>query len=119
LAVEPFAAPPRTHPDLPSSVVASYPYDTSGTVIDHGRRLAISFVGAPAGDQPCDAAYDLQLFASRTAVAFAIMEKPVPVPAGHACTAVGVHRRATARLTAPLGERVLVAAADAEAIPVS
>lgn len=82
-------------------------------------RITISFLGAPAGDQPCDARYVASAVTSRRAVAFAIKTIPVPVPSGAFCTAVGYTRTAVLHLTRPLGPRVLISATDGGGVPVT
>jgi hypothetical protein len=114
LAVHPYTAPNATRPKLPLHTVADTEEEFA-TVTGHGRRISIYFVGGPAGNQPCDDSYTARYFTSRTAIAYAITE--VPVPGNAICTLVGYERHVVVDLQRALGSRVLIDAADAIAIP--
>jgi hypothetical protein len=114
LAVEPYQQPSATRPKLPPRTVADTEEEFA-TVSARGRQISIYFVGGHAGNQPCDYSYAARYYASRTSVAFAITEMPVP---GNAiCTLVGYERHVVIHLPHQLGPRVLIDAADAIAIP--
>ena len=81
------------------------------------RTLTIRLFGTAPGTGPCTASYSVRQAASPAAVAVAVQ--------GHAhgggavaCSAVGYLRQVKVVLSAPLGGRVLVDAANGAAIPV-
>lgn len=81
------------------------------------RTLTIRLFGTAPGTGPCTASYSVRQAASPAAVAVAVQ--------GHAhgggavaCSAVGYLRQVKVVLSAPLGGRVLVDAANGVAIPV-
>jgi hypothetical protein len=92
--------------------------DESATVSKNGKRLYVSFIGAPAGDKPCDASYAATAIGDDNAVALIITAINVPAPSSTICSAVGYRRTAVAHLTHPLAGRVLIANTDGAAIPV-
>ena len=67
-----------------------------------GTAITISFIGAPAGNGPCDARYTASAAANRRAVAFTIHTISPPSPPGTFCTAVGYTRKAILHLARPL-----------------
>lgn len=93
-------------------------HDTA-TMSSGGRDLTVTFVGAPAGTQPCDASYTATATADAHAVAFTILTRAVPVPPNEACSLVGYSRTATIHLAAPLAGRVLIDARDGEPVAVT
>jgi hypothetical protein len=93
--------------------------EDSATAERSGRLITISFIGAHAGNRPCDASYTASAVANRRAVAFAVRAIPVPAPPNTICTAVGYTRTAVLRLARPLGARVLISRTDGGAIPVT
>jgi hypothetical protein len=86
----------------------------SATVSHGGKSLTVSFIGAAAGSQPCDASYSLIATSDENAVAITIVEHPVAAPATTICTAVGYVRSATVSLAS--GNR-LAATVDRESPP--
>lgn len=83
-----------------------------------GRALTVRFIGAAAGRGPCTASYSVQVASSATAVALAVQEHPHG-RGNIACLAVGHLRQVTARLSAPLGARVVVDGASRTAVAVT
>lgn len=75
--------------------------DESATVSKNGKRLYVSFIGAPAGDKPCDASYAATAIGDYNAVALIITGINVPAPSSTICSAVGYRRTAIAHLTHP------------------
>lgn len=74
-----------------------------------GRRVTISFVGAPPGSGECDAEYAADVAESPTAVLVTPRALPKPRPTGnYVCNLNGYGRSVTATLSAPLGNRVLL-----------
>jgi hypothetical protein len=118
LAVPPYTTPKVTRPKLPKDTEVDTE-EEGATSRDDGRWLSISFTGGPAGTGPCDDNYSVGYLAGRTAVAFAIREIPGHGSATTVCDLVGYRRQVVVRLDRPLGQRVLIDAADAIAIPVS
>jgi hypothetical protein len=82
-----------------------------------GRTLTVEFTGAPSGTGPCTADYHLELAQSREAVAVAVREHDHSTNV--ACSAVGYPRHVTQVLSAPLGARVVVDAANRTAVATS
>jgi hypothetical protein len=79
------------------------------TVSRDGLSLTFGFVGAPAGNGPCDANYTGVVAESRSAVAVAVQMIPSQPQSGPvACTAIGVFRTVTVSLARPLDGRVVV-----------
>lgn len=77
-----------------------------------GRRVTISFVGAAPGSGPCDAEYTADVAESPTAVMVTPRALPKPKPTGnYFCNEIGYRRTVTVALSAPLGNRVLLAPA--------
>jgi hypothetical protein len=104
-----FTAPATRH--LASSVS---PYeDDRATISADGRVVRLSFTGAHAGHQPCDASYSAKTASDTHAIAFWLVAHPVRSKAPTACTAVGYTRTVAIHLVHPLGARVLVDAASA------
>lgn len=93
--------------------------DESATVSKNGKRLYISFIGAPAGGKPCDASYAATAIGDDNAIALIITAVNAPPPGSTICSAVGYRRTAVAQLTHPLAGRVLIANTDGAAIPVT
>jgi hypothetical protein len=93
--------------------------EDSATVSASGRTVTLSFVGGPAGSEPCDDSYRASAAADSRAVAFTITTLAVPVPPGEACPAIGVIRTAVLHLSPPLDARVLISATDGGAVPVT
>jgi hypothetical protein len=83
-----------------------------------GRALTVRFTGAQAGHGPCTAGYSVQVAASATAVAVALVEHP-HASGNVACSAVGYSRQVTTRLTEPLGARVVVDVVTRAPVPVT
>jgi hypothetical protein len=74
-----------------------------------GTDLAVAFVGAPdPGDRPCGEDYTAEAVESDLAVVVIVTRHPHVAPLGEACSAVGARRTATARLAAPLADRVVL-----------
>lgn len=97
------------------------PYPGSPVIASSdGRTLTVSFIGARAGSQPCDASYSVDHTGDRHAVAITVVEHParIPAPAHTICPAVGYPRSATIHLAAPLGPRALVSALSGTVITV-
>jgi hypothetical protein len=93
--------------------------EDSATVSASGRTVTLSFIGGPAGREPCDYSYRASAVADSRAVAFTITTIAVSVPPGEACPALGLIRTAVLQLARPLGARVLVSATDGGAVPVT
>jgi hypothetical protein len=91
----------------------------SATISPSGTTITLSFVGGPAGNEPCDYSYRVSAVEDRRAVAFKITTIAVPVPPGEACPALGLIRTAVLHLSRPLGARVLISATDGGAVPVT
>ena len=84
-----------------------------------GTAIAISFVGDPAGNGPCDASYSASAVANRRAVAFTITAHAPAASSPTVCAGVGYMRTAILHLTKPLGRRVLISSTDGGAVPVT
>ena len=84
-----------------------------------GTSIAISFVGAPPGNGPCDAQYRANAVADHRAVAFTITAISRPASPDTVCTTIGYLRTVVLHLSTPLGKRVLISGTDAGAIPVT
>jgi hypothetical protein len=94
--------------------------EDSAVAAPGGTAITLSFIGAHAGNAPCDASYTASAVGSRRAVAFTINEIPAPAgKPGGVCLAIGYHRAAVLHLARPLGARVLVSATDGGAVPVT
>ena len=63
--------------------------EDSARVDRSGRVITISFIGAHAGNRPCDASYSARAVAGRRAVAFTIRTVMAPAPPNTICPAVG------------------------------
>jgi hypothetical protein len=81
--------------------------------------IAISFIGAPPGNGPCDASYSASAVQDRRAVAFTITTHSQLAPPQTVCAAVGYTRTTVLHLPRPLGRRVLISSTDAGAVPVT
>ena len=80
----------------------------SATASAAGKRLTVTFGGAPApGDGGCGADYTAEAVESSNAVVVIVIEHRQNGGFG-ACTAVGAIRTADVELSAPLGKRVLL-----------
>ena len=113
-------APPRVfYPPTPRSFSNSFSdyEEDSAAVSRTGTQLSISFVGAPAGNRPCDASYSATAVHSAHAVAFSITAKLVPTTGS--CLAQGYERSVSLRLKSPLGGRALIDASNGGVIPVT
>lgn len=87
----------------------------SGSV--SGTELTVAFVGAPdPGDKPCGEDYTAEAVESDLAVVIIVTRHP-HVTIG-ACSAVGARRTATAKLAAPLGDRVVLDLQQGTPVPV-
>jgi hypothetical protein len=84
-----------------------------------GKVITISFIGAAAGNGPCDARYWATAVADRRAVAFTIHTIAPRSPPGTFCADLGYTRKAILHLATPLGARVLISSSDAGAVPVT
>ena len=93
--------------------------EDSARVDRSGRVITISFIGAHAGNRPCDVSYSARAVAARRAVAFTIRAIMAPAPPNTICAAVGYTRTAVLHLDKPLGARVLISGTDGGAIPVT
>lgn len=83
-----------------------------------GRTATVSFTGAAAGTGPCTADYEVDQLASKSAVAMRVrVVRTTSPPVGY-CTLVGYPRQELIRLSAPLGNRVLVDAHTQDAVTV-
>jgi hypothetical protein len=91
----------------------------SAKLAPSGKRIMISFVGAAAGNAPCNASYRASAVSDRRAVAYTITRVPSPALGAQVRTAVGRPRLAVLRLAQPLGARVLVSSRDGGAISVT
>ncbi len=89
----------------------------SGTV--GGTELTVAFVGAPEpGDKACGEDYTAEAVESDLAVVVIVTRHPHAAPFGEACSAVGARRTATARMAAPLGNRVVLDLQQGTPVPV-
>ena len=93
-----------------------------GISIDSARGTAdasqftVSFVGAPGEiDQPCGADYTADAVESPLAAVVIVVEHRNPTVT--ACTAIGAERTALVRLSAPLGDRVLLEVKEGLPVP--
>ncbi len=88
--------------------------ENSAKLAGDGRTLTLSFIGAPKGDQPCDARwYSAQALQSRALVTYWVTPHTAPgTPADIACDAVGQTRTATLTLAKPLDHRPLIDSRD-------
>jgi hypothetical protein len=89
----------------------SQPRPDVGARTTTGRTLDVAFIGAAAGHGPCTANYTVDTLGSRAAVAISIRETRSGDGTAAVCAAIGYPRHVRIRLTAPLGNRVLVDAA--------
>jgi hypothetical protein len=96
-----------------NSIEDSARTDSSGTAI------TLSFIGAHAGNRPCDAHYLASAVSNRRVVGFTIKTILAPAPPRTFCAAIGYTRTAVLRLAKPLGARVLISSTDGGAIPVT
>ena len=100
----PVAVPPLSDGD-PSMGVAI----DSANVDATGDEVTVAFVGAPdPGDKPCGEDYSAEAVESDLAVAIIVTRHPHVDLFGGGCSAVGARRTATATLSRPLGERVIL-----------
>ena len=89
----------------------------SGTV--SGKELTVAFIGAPdPASMPCGEDYTAEGIESDLAVVVIVTRHPHAPPFGQACSAVGARRTATAMLTAPLGDRVVLDLQQGTPVPV-
>lgn len=103
---------------LPSHLPSGRGIRVEGAVLgSDGRTLRLAFGGAPSGSGPCTADYSVTTAASTKAVAVAIDEHLHD--SGMPCAIPGKLRYVTTTLSVPLGNRVLVNAPEAMAIPVT
>jgi hypothetical protein len=93
--------------------------EDSATADRPGRAIKISFIGAHAGNGPCDARYSASAVSSSQAVAYTIKTITTPAPPHTFCSDVGYTRTAVLHLREPLGARVLISSTDGGAVPVS
>jgi hypothetical protein len=84
-----------------------------------GKAITISFIGAPAGNRPCDARYTASAVENRRAVAFTMHTITQPSSPSTICTLVGYTRKAVLHLATPLGARALISSSDGGAVPVT
>lgn len=81
--------------------------DSASGAVD-GSEVTVAFVGAPnPGNMACGEDYTAEAVESDLAVVVIVTRHP-RVGLGEACSAVGARRTATARLAAPLGDRVVL-----------
>jgi hypothetical protein len=84
-----------------------------------GPDLTVFFVGAPdPGNVPCGEDYTAEAVESDLAVVVIVTRHPHTPPVGGACSSVGARRSATARLAAPLGDRVVLDLQQGIPVPV-
>lgn len=82
--------------------------DSASGSVD-GTELTVAFVGAPdPGDKPCGEDYTAEAVESDLAVMVIVTRHPHVGLLPQGCSAVGARRTATAALSAPLGERVVL-----------
>jgi hypothetical protein len=104
--------------DQPSAAGGS---QQSVTVSPNQKTLTVTFVGSPAGSGPCDAQYAIDTAEAATAVWVKVQQLPNNSPAPSptlmgnpptltvmTCDLMGYPRTATATLSSPLGNRVIV-----------
>ena len=82
-----------------------------------GTHLTVTFIGAPGpASQACGADYTARAVESAHAVVVLVDEKPHG--GNGACASVGAQRKATTTLSAPLGTRAVLEAAEGRPVPV-
>lgn len=82
--------------------------------------LAVQFVGSPyGGDNPCGADYTAEAVESNLAIVVIVHESHAASGGPQPCAAVGATRTATAHLSTPLGDRVLLDIQDGAPVAVS
>lgn len=118
-------APPDLylHPDTDFQA-SGVTWAMSAEVSSSRHTITAHFAGSAAGSGPCTANYALEIATSATAIAVEVIQvAPAAGSAGSAssastmnvaCTAVGYPREATAQLSGPVGNRVVVDAATRE-----
>ena len=90
----------------------------SATLGADRRTLTVEVAGAPKGSGPCDATYSLRTGASQKAVAVAISQV-VHYKSGVGCLLQASLIHLNTKLAKPLGNRVVVDAYSAAAVPVT
>jgi hypothetical protein len=83
-------------------------------------EVTVEFVGSPyGGDNPCGADYTAEAVESDLAIVVIVHESHAASGGPQPCAAVGATRTATASLSAPMGERVVLDIQDGAPVPVS
>jgi hypothetical protein len=103
---------------LPDAIPeSSLPVGSATLASDH-RTLTVEVAGAPEGTGPCEATYSLRTGASKKAVAVAV-DQVVHYKSGVGCLLQGALIPLDTKLAKPLGNRVVVDAYSATAVPVT
>ena len=103
---------------LPDAIPeSSLPVGSATLASDH-RTLTVEVAGAPEGTGPCEATYSLRTGASKKAVAVAV-DQVVHYKSGVGCLLQGALIPLDTNLAKPLGNRVVVDAYSATAVPVT
>lgn len=103
---------------LPDAVPESALPVGSATLASDHRTLTVEVAGAPEGTGPCDAIYSLHTVASKKAVAVQV-DEVVHYKSGVGCLLQGAFIHLNTKLAKPLGNRVVVDAYSAAAVPVT
>jgi hypothetical protein len=83
-----------------------------------GRTLTVIFGGAPWGTGPCDLEYSLGSAVSKTGVALQLNARQVDKDRNAVCAMPGTGSQIVMTLSAPLGNRVVIDAANGAPVPV-
>jgi hypothetical protein len=84
-----------------------------------GRTLTVTFGGAPSGIGPCDLEYRLVTAASKTGVALEVNARQAHPNRASVCALPASVSHIVTVLSAPLGNRVVIDAANGAAVPVT
>ena len=98
---------------------AGVPGGGSATLSSDGKTLTVSFTGAAEGQGPCTADYAAVLDERANIVGLSVKTTRQGTGQVESCRSIGFRRTATATLTSPLGERVLVDSTSSDPIAVT
>jgi hypothetical protein len=84
----------------------------------HGRSLTVTFGGAPWGSGPCDLEYRLVTAASKTGIALDVISRHAHKDPDAVCALPATASHIVTTLSAPLGNRVVIDAANDAPVPV-
>jgi hypothetical protein len=83
------------------------------------RTLTVTFGGAPSGTGPCELEYSLAMTSSKTAVALELNARQADKDSSAVCALPGTASHIVLVLSAPLGNRVVIDAANGAAVSVT